>query len=97
MVPKTAVELRADDIPLCNDADEKRDMTSQFTYNDILVVDDDAPAEFRPGERAWVIGVFVDREKDKFDWLPAGVVYTVEFEDGEAIDMNEDILRRYDG
>lgn len=72
-------------------------MTPKFTYDDIVVVGNTAPKEFRPGEKAWVVGVFSDRSKDKFSWLPPGVVYLVEFEDGEAIDVNEDFLRRYEG
>ena len=69
-------------------------MAPKFTYNDIVIADKNASKEFRPGEKAWVIGVFSDRAKDKFSWLPDGVIYTVEFEDGEAIDVNEDILHR---
>ncbi|WOI54416.1 hypothetical protein [Parvularcula sp. LCG005] len=34
----------------------------KFTYDDIVKVKDDAPAEFRPGRIAWVIGVMTEKQ-----------------------------------
>ena len=67
----------------------------EFDFDDIVVVDEKAPTEFRPGQKAWVIGVFVDRSVVKFDWLPPGIVYAVEFEDGSATDIHQQNLRRW--
>lgn len=66
---------------------------AKFNYDDIVFVNESASSEFRPGARAWIIGVFTDRAKDRFDWLPEGVIYTIEFEDGDCVDINEDALR----
>ena len=71
-------------------------MNTKFTYDDTVMVCVNADSKFRPGSKGWVIGVFPDREKDIFDWLPEGVVYTIEFEDGEAIDVNEDIITPFE-
>jgi hypothetical protein len=68
----------------------------KFTYDDIVEVSPTAKLEARRGERGWVIAV---KTQDKrigsyYEGFPAGVVYLVEFEDGEAIDLHEDDLER---
>lgn len=65
---------------------------AKFTYDDIVKVLVDAPPEQRPGERAWVVGVFEDRPGKYFDAFPPGVVYSIEFEDGSSIEVNESLL-----
>lgn len=45
----------------------------------------------RVGARAWVVGISLEGERrgaflEKF---PAGIVYTIEFEDGDATDVHE--------
>ena len=70
---------------------------AEFDYDDIVLVDERSDAQFRPGRKAWVVGVFADRTDVKFDWLPPGTVYTVEFEDGTAVDIPENCLRRWQG
>jgi hypothetical protein len=64
----------------------------QFTYDDIVFVRPDAPAEFRPGSRAWIIAVIDVRVPGQYEWLPPGQVYMIEFEDGDAIDIVENLL-----
>ncbi len=72
-----------------------------FTYDDIVRVKMSAPAPTRPGARCWVVGVFPPEERARvhFPQFPPGVVYTVEFEDGVAIDIHEEQLEpdRLDG
>jgi hypothetical protein len=65
----------------------------RFDYDDIVQVSLDASAEFRPGAKAWIVGVFVDRDRNPFDWLPPGTIYTIEYEDGNSIDINESALQ----
>jgi hypothetical protein len=66
----------------------------KFTYSDIVKARSTADAKFRPGERAWVIAVLDNRVHNPFVRFPPGVMYTVEFEDGEAVDVHEDYLER---
>jgi len=65
-----------------------------YTYNDVVRVRADAPPEMHPGERAWVIGVTAEHERrgSHFKQFPAGTVYLVEFEGGDAIDIHENML-----
>jgi hypothetical protein len=65
-----------------------------FTYNDIVLVKLAAPAEMRPGQKAWVIGITSEnaRTGTHFKQFPAGTVYLVEFEDGDALDVHESML-----
>ena len=69
-----------------------------FTYDDIVRVKADAPAELRPGERAWVVGIAADEERHRrgshFDQFPVGTVYLVEFEDGDALDIHQSMVER---
>ncbi|MGH6846356.1 MAG: hypothetical protein ACREC0_02630 [Methylocella sp.] len=51
-----------------------------------------ADQKARPGERAWVIAVLEDRSHFPLKQFAPGVVYTVEFEGGEAINVHEDDL-----
>lgn len=45
------------------------------------------------GQTGSVINVFIDRPAGKhFEQFPEGVVYSVEFESGEAIDIHESDL-----
>lgn len=65
----------------------------KHTYDDVVRVRRPSYAPTRWGQRAWIIGVFEDRPPGRhFDQFSAGVVYSVEFEDGEAIDIHEDDL-----
>jgi len=67
-----------------------------FTYDDFVAVRCDAPVTFRPGQRASVIAIFGSedpiRKTGHFSQFPAGTVYSVEFEDGEALEIHEAML-----
>ncbi len=65
---------------------------TKFTYDDVVKAIANAPSELRPGERAWVVGVFEDRPGKYFESFPPGTVYTIEFEDGSAIEIHEVML-----
>jgi hypothetical protein len=69
----------------------------QFDYGDIVVVKESCVPRCRPGERAWVVDVAADRNRFRLPQFPPGVVYTVEFEDGSAIDIHEDDIRPFVG
>ena len=67
-------------------------MDAQFTYGDIVRVSAGAPSTMRPGERAWVIAVLVGANVPTYrEFLPEPV-YSVEFEDGSAQDIEEALL-----
>lgn len=67
-------------------------MASKFTYDDTVRVVASAPIEFRPGATAWVVGVFEGAEVPKYRSFKVGPVYCIEFEDGQAIDVEEEFL-----
>lgn len=66
----------------------------KFTYDDIVRVLLHASCKNRRGARGWVIAVKTeDKQKGSyFNRFPAGTIYSVEFEDGEAIDVHESDL-----
>ena len=66
----------------------------KFTFDDTVRVLPSAPAESRPGQLASVIMIFSPSERSGrfFDRFPEGIVYSIEFEDGEAILIHEDLL-----
>ncbi|WP_301101439.1 hypothetical protein [Propionivibrio sp.] len=69
-------------------------MKPAFGYNDVVRVQSTASYEARPGEKAWIVGVFETRpEGGYFDKFPEGVVYSVEFEDGSSTEIHEADLR----
>ena len=67
-----------------------------FTYDDIVTIRKDAPPKFRPGEKAWIVGVFTDRDRYKFEEFPPGTVYMIEFEGGDAVDVHDSLLEPFD-
>ena len=64
----------------------------RFTYDDTVRVSYSAPPEMRPGSKAFVVGVFDADSAPKYRRFEEGVVYTIEFEDGAAIDVEERYL-----
>jgi hypothetical protein len=64
---------------------------AKFAYDDIVKIIDGAASELRPGSKAWVVGVFEekDRQGQYFEIFPEGVVYTIEFEDGKSTEIHE--------
>jgi hypothetical protein len=69
---------------------------SKFTYGSSVLVRKDAPDHLRPGQQASVFGVFVpqDRKGSYFDQFAPGVVYSIEYGDGDAADIHEDYLEK---
>jgi hypothetical protein len=61
-----------------------------LTHGDRVMVKPDAPERFRPGAKAWVIGITPpgERRGTHFEPFPEGVIYLVEFENGEARDVH---------
>jgi hypothetical protein len=70
---------------------------SKFTCDDTVWIKKDAPSQLRRGQKASVIMVFPpqDRIGSYFDRFPPGVVYSIEFEDGESIDVHESFLEMH--
>ena len=69
-------------------------MKPKFNYDDIVCVQLSAAAEIRPGERAWIVGVFEERPAGEyFERFPPGVIYSIEFEDGSSTEAHEDNLQ----
>jgi len=65
-----------------------------FDYDSTVQVVSYADDSLHPGEIASVIGVFSKRPKGQhFDQFPDGVIYTIEFENGDAIDIHESYLK----
>ena len=67
---------------------------NKFGYGASVMVKKDAPDRLRPGQKASVFGVFLpqDRMGSYFDQFAPGVVYSIEYEDGDAADVHEDFL-----
>lgn len=66
---------------------------NKFTFDDTVRVKKDAAIPLRRG-KASITMIFLpqDREGSYFDQFPSGVVYSIEYEDGESIDVHEDFL-----
>jgi hypothetical protein len=65
---------------------------SKFSYDDIVKIKIDAKMATKRRDRAWVIAVMEDRQRFPLSQLPPGIVYSIEFEDGTALDVHEDDL-----
>ena len=65
---------------------------AKFTYDDIVRIKETSVLTGHRGSRAWIVGILADRNEYSLKGLPPGVVYTVEFEGGEAVDVHEDDL-----
>lgn len=67
---------------------------SKFTFAEMVLIKNDAPNSLRRGQTASVTMVFLDQDRNGsyFDRFPPGVVYSIEYEDGESVDVHEDFL-----
>lgn len=67
-----------------------------FNFNDTVRVKASAPAELRPAALASVVMIHEGRGRvgEYFEQFPDGVIYTVEFEDGHAVDLHEQFLEK---
>jgi phospholipase C len=70
---------------------------SKFAFDDTVRIKDNAPNSLRRGQKASVTMVFLphDRVGSYFDQFPPGVLYSIEYEDGESADAHEDFLETY--
>ena len=63
---------------------------TRFTYSDAVRVIAAAPESLRPGEIASIIAVFETRPEGRhFTQFPHGVVYSIEYADGKAVDIHD--------
>jgi len=67
----------------------------KFSYDDIVVVSRDADTKYRPGFKAWVVGIFEERSGGYLSSFPDEPIYTIEFEDGDSLEVNESLLIPY--
>lgn len=66
---------------------------NKFSIDDTVVVRNVAHLEQYSGQVGSIINIFLDRPSGKhFQQFPDGIVYAVEFESGEAIDVHESDL-----
>lgn len=67
-----------------------------FTYNDTVRVKLVAPAQYRPGELASIVGISLQAERsgDFLKAFPHGILYTIEFEDGSSMQLHEDLVEK---
>jgi hypothetical protein len=67
---------------------------NKYTYGSSVLVRKDAPVDLRPGQPASVFGIFLpqDRKGSHFDQFAPGIVYSIEYGDGDAADVHEDFL-----
>lgn len=52
-------------------------------YGELVQVAGHAPPQARPGTEGWIVGIEIE---------PHGVVYSVEFEDGQLVRLSDDEL-----
>ncbi|MGN4074810.1 hypothetical protein [Burkholderia gladioli] len=67
---------------------------AKFDYSNIVRAIASADPKYRPGARAWIVGVY---ENDSSPWLkrfPPGAVYSIEYEDGSSVEIHESLLER---
>lgn len=75
-----------------------KDQTNQFTWNDLVVVKNNAPLVYRPGQIAVVCGMEQVKSANlalELKIKTGNWVYTIEFGDGSSIDIPEIYLEKY--
>jgi hypothetical protein len=67
---------------------------NEFTFGDTVRIKRDAPSPLRQGEPGSIVAVSLpqDRQGSYYDRFPSGVVYTIEYSDGESVDVHESLL-----
>ncbi|WP_129780723.1 hypothetical protein [Peristeroidobacter soli] len=65
---------------------------ARFSYDDIVKIKVDAKTATKRHDRAWVVGIMEDRRRFPLNQFPTGIVYSIEFEDGTALDVHENDL-----
>lgn len=69
--------------------------TMKFTWEDVVGVKSDAPLQFRPNHAGVVVGSFrIESEAvaDARGWPIGTILYTIEFPDGNALEIPEGLL-----
>lgn len=63
---------------------------NKFGFDDVVRVSGGVPAK-RIGAKAWIVGITQADERfgSYYDRFPPGTIYTVEFEDGDSLDVVE--------
>jgi len=65
-----------------------------FDWGELVVVSADAPSEYRPGSKAWVVGMSANNESLGRGRLASlSSVYMVEFEDGSSLEVPGTLLQ----
>lgn len=65
---------------------------AKFSYDDIVKIKSDTKTAPKRRDRAWVVAVMEDRQRFPLGQFPPGTVYSIEFEDGTALDVHENDL-----
>lgn len=62
----------------------------KFDFDDVVSATSGVP-EARLGAKAWVVGITLERERvgSYYKEFEPGNLYTIEFEDGESVDVLE--------
>jgi hypothetical protein len=67
---------------------------ARLTYDDIVRIRSTSALIERRGEKAWIVGITEDRTRFPRNQFPPGVIYTVEFEGGDSVDVHETTCQR---
>jgi hypothetical protein len=73
-------------------------MGNKFTWGDPIIINTNAPTRFHPGEFASVCGFYKVISKEAAEEFQCSVgdwIYTVEFSNGNDIDIAEPYLQAY--
>jgi hypothetical protein len=65
---------------------------AQLEYDQIVKIKSTSKLAARRGSRGWIVAILEDRNRYPLEEFPPGIVYSVEFDDGQAIDVHEDDL-----
>ncbi|MFC4701493.1 hypothetical protein ACFO4O_15110 [Glaciecola siphonariae] len=67
---------------------------AKFNINDTVLVKESVETNAYVGQKGSIINVFETRPSGKyFEKFPAGVIYMIEFENGDALDVHESELK----
>lgn len=68
----------------------------KFNFDDVVCARSGVP-QVRLGTKAWVVGVASDEKRSgsHYEKFPPGTIYTIEFEDGDSVDIHESDLIGY--
>jgi hypothetical protein len=66
-------------------------MSAKFDYDDIVTTRMGLGSTLRPGSMAWIVGITPESKRSgKFlEEFPRGTTYTIEFEDGVSVEVQE--------